>query len=129
MFNNSQAPKTRLQSSGGGPPAGSRGEAPVGSGGEALRIQINANNLHKQYTIYTNNLQQLSNAFLRRFVAESVLHLLIPPTIPLKTKSTDLRESHEPTRPGGWVRAQPFPPVATLLLQSYRQTGAKQNLT
>jgi len=42
--------------------------------------------------IYTNS-SQLSNAFLRRFVAESVLH-------PPKEKTSDLRESHDPTRPG-----------------------------
>ena len=47
--------------------------------------------------IYTNNLQ-LSNAFLRRFVAESVLHL--PSTHPPPKNSSDLRESHYPTRPG-----------------------------
>jgi len=45
----------------------------------------------------TNNLQP-SNAFLRRFVVESVLHLL---PLPLPQKETsDLRESHDPTWPG-----------------------------
>ena len=55
--------------------------------------------------IYTDSLQ-LSNVFLRRFVAESVLHLLLSPKNP-----SDLRESHDPIRPGqgGHVaRAQPW---------------------
>jgi len=42
---------------------------------------------------YADSLQ-LSNAFLRRFVAESILHL------PLPQKTSDLRESHDPTRDG-----------------------------
>jgi len=51
--------------------------------------------------IYTNNLQ-LSSAFLRRFVAESVLHLPLPPT-----KASDLRESQYPgqcERAHTWLR-------------------------
>ena len=46
-----------------------------------------------RYRPYTNSLQ-LSNTFLRRFVAESVLH---PPP---KRNSSNLHESHGPTRPG-----------------------------
>jgi len=57
-------------------------------GGEAAGSQIYT-------TVYTDSLQ-LSNAFfLRRFVAESVLHLL-----PTSKKTSDLRKSHDPTRPG-----------------------------
>jgi len=49
--------------------------------GEAPRSQIHTDNL------------QLSNAFLRRFVAESILHLS-----PTPKNSSVLRESHDPTR-------------------------------
>jgi len=62
--------------------------------------------------IYTDSLQ-LSNAFLRRFVAESILHLpLLPPK-----NSSDLCESHDSTvnRAGraGWARAHPWLRYAT----------------
>jgi len=63
------------------------------SGGEGPRSQI-----------YTDSLQ-LSNAFLRRFVAESVLHLL-----PIPQNSSDLSDFHDPTQPGQGGHA-----VATLL--------------
>jgi len=64
--------------------SGVQGRSPGGGLGRSPRSQI-----------YTDSLQ-LSNAFLRRFVAESVLHL--PQTPPQKT--SDLRESHDTTRPG-----------------------------
>ena len=54
--------------------------------------------------IFTNNLQ-LSYAFLRRFVAESVLHL--SPAPPLKNSSV-LRESHDPTQSGQGGHKRPL---------------------
>ena len=55
--------------------------------------------------IYTDNLQ-LPNAFLRKFVAESVLHLPLPP---LQKNSSYLCKSHDPHG------RSTCPPVATLL--------------
>ena len=71
--------------------------------------------------IQQNNLQ-LSNAFLRRFVAESVFHL---PNLPLKN-SSDLRESHDPTRPGqgGHVRVD----VPTLPTRGYATVSQSNQL-
>jgi len=45
----------------------------------------------------------LSNAFLRRFVAETVFHF----PYDLQKSSSDLREFHDPTRP------EQYPPVPT----------------
>ena len=73
---------------------GSRYGAPVGVWGQAPRSQM-----------YTNSLQ-LSSALPRRFVIESVLHLLLPP--PPKNYS-DLHESRDPALTG-----QGYPTVATL---------------
>ena len=96
-------------------PAGSRGGATVGSGGEAPRSQIYADSL------------QLSNAFLRRFVAKSILHLP-------KKNFQQLARSHDPIRPGqgGHVRTHVHPwlrywwhqrnlvmPLVILYLSSY----------
>jgi len=77
-----------------GTEAGSRGGASVGSGSEAPKSQM-----------YTNNLQQ-SNALLRRFVAESVLHLSLPP------KSSTLRICTNPMTQHGRGRVGTCPPVA-----------------
>jgi len=78
------------------------GSHPPGSSGGAI--------------IYTNNLQ-LSNAFLLRFVAESILHL----TLYTAQKTLDLRESHEPTRlgQGGCL------PLTMLLPNTGTHTGIK----
>jgi len=71
----------------GSPPAGSR----WGSEGEARYIQTNL---------------QLSNAFLRRYVAESVFRL------PLQSEnSSDLREFHDPRVPVRHSEGPPFQKV------------------
>jgi len=95
----------------GSPSAGSRSGSPVGVWGEAFRCQI-----------YTESLQ-LSTAFLRRFVATCRVRPPSPPAHCRSPKKTsDLRESHDPTRWGraaGWARAQPYiiyPPVPTQLI-------------
>jgi len=72
----SQAPKSGWAQGVGGQksPVESRGDAPISQ-------------------IYTNNMQ-LTNAFLCRFVAESLLHLLYP------QKTSDLCKSNDRTQPG-----------------------------
>ena len=55
---------------------------------------------------------QLSNAFLCRFVAESILHLPLSPT-----KTSEMHKSHDPTLPEQGRHVPTLcPPVATQLL-------------
>jgi len=71
-------------------PSGVQWQSPGEGLGQSPRSQI-----------YTNNLQ-LSNAFLRRFVAESILHLSLPPKKPFGSA----RIPWPNTAGSGWAHAQ-----------------------